>query len=358
MGWWLGTSLLACATFGRADDALMSTTASQPSQVAAAEATPDAPSPTDADAGAPTGTTAAQSTGNVNFPLNPLTTPAFTYGTMSRATCEAELSRRKIAFTRVPDARGVLAPERLTGKLHGVAFHSALPASQRPTSPYEILDCRLILALDDFSIILAKADIVEVVHMSVYRPPYSRTWPAGTLGTQHDGALAIDAGSFIKKDGTTLQVERDFHGAIGAATCGAGTGPNPATPYAPSMPCAFSEASSAVAPAFSNGKATSSMTVSKRWTFGSCSESATGGLSSLPRGSPENLSEPDSAKRGSPQWSPAMCSSNSVLPQPLGPTITSGTPAWVAKLASDKSRSPLNVSPNSSATTSAANLAS
>ena len=27
-------------------------------------------------------------------------------------------------------------------------------------------------------------------------------------------------------------VERDFHGRIGAPTCGAGTGPNPATPEA------------------------------------------------------------------------------------------------------------------------------
>lgn len=175
---------------------------------------------------------AAQSSGNVAFPASPQSSPAMRYARLDRASCEAELGKRHVSYTRVADARGVLAPVRLTGALHGVTFHSALPASQRATSPYEILDCRLVLALDDFSAILAKYDVVEVVHMSVYRPPSPRFWPAGKLGKQHDGALAIDAGSFVKKDGTKLVVEKDFHGRIGAPTCGAGTGPSPASPEA------------------------------------------------------------------------------------------------------------------------------
>ena len=36
----------------------------------------------------------------------------------------------------------------------------------------------------------------------------------------------------MKRDGTTLVVERDFHGRIGAPTCGPGAGPHPATPEA------------------------------------------------------------------------------------------------------------------------------
>jgi hypothetical protein len=37
----------------------------------------------------------------------------------------------------------------------------------------------------------------------------------------------------VKKDGHTLMVERDFHGRIGATTCGpAGAAPRPATPEA------------------------------------------------------------------------------------------------------------------------------
>jgi len=173
----------------------------------------------------------ASSPSAVVVPQSPLATPAVRYAALDRATCEDELRRRRIPFVPVAQARGVLAPVRLAGPLHGVTYHSALPAKQRATSPYEILDCRLVLALDDFSTILAKHDIVEVIHFSVYRPPNAH-FPAGRLAHQHAGALAIDAGWFKHKDGSVLQVERDFHGRIGARTCGPGTGPSPATPAA------------------------------------------------------------------------------------------------------------------------------
>jgi hypothetical protein len=133
---------------------------------------------------------------------------------------------------------------RLSGPLHGVAYHSTLPVRQRASSPYEILDCRLVLALDDFSAILAKHDVVEVVHYSVYRPP-STSFPAAQIGRQHDGALAIDAGWFKRKDGSVLQVERDFHGRIGAGTCGPGTGPLPVTAEASALRSIVCEAADA-----------------------------------------------------------------------------------------------------------------
>jgi hypothetical protein len=170
--------------------------------------------------------------GTVQTPPNPNATPARRYGTMDRATCLAELGRRKIPYTAVGTARGVLAPVRLNGALHGVTYHTSLPAAQRSTSPYEILDCRLVLALDDFSAILAKYDVVDVIHFSVYRPPSARAWTEGRIGRQHDGALAIDAGIFVKKDGSQLVVEKDYHGRIGAGTCVAGSGPAPVTPSA------------------------------------------------------------------------------------------------------------------------------
>ena len=134
-------------------------------------------------------------------------------------------------FVAVDEARGVLAPVRLTGPLHGVTFRTGLPKAQRATSPWEIVDCRLALALDDFAVQLAAHDVAQVIHFSVYRPPVV-SWPAGKLASRHPGALAIDAGSFVKKDGTTLEVERDFHGHIGAVTCGAGAGPDKVTPQA------------------------------------------------------------------------------------------------------------------------------
>ncbi len=222
-GWWAAPIVLAWTTLGSADSPALTTTSQTQASITTTEETQSA---TDATAAL------AQPSGMVNFVPNATNAPAMKYSKMDRAACEAELGRRTISFARVIEARGVLAPVRLTSKLHGVSFHSALPASARPTSPYEILDCRLVLALDDFSVILAKYDVVEVVHMSVYRPPSARGWAAGHIGKQHSGGLAIDAGSFVKKDGTTLQVERDFHGAIGAPTCGAGTGPAPSTPEA------------------------------------------------------------------------------------------------------------------------------
>lgn len=155
--------------------------------------------------------------------------PAVRYAQLGRAPCEAELVKRGVAFHRVDSARGVLAPVRLAGPLRGVTYRTELPPKQRATTPYEIYDCRLVLALDDFSQLLAKHDVAEVIHYSAYRPPSAKKWPAAKIGARHDGALALDAAKFVKKDGTVLDVEKDFHGKIGATTCGPNTGPDPAT---------------------------------------------------------------------------------------------------------------------------------
>ncbi len=144
--------------------------------------------------------------------------PASLYASLDRASCEAELGRRNIAFERVAEARGVVAPLRLKGAIAGVDFHSMLPAAQRKTSPYEIYDCRLVLALDDWARVLTRHDVVEVVHYSVYRPPPAKAVLSGP-GRRHTGALAIDAAIFKLKDGTTINVERDFHGRIGSKPC-------------------------------------------------------------------------------------------------------------------------------------------
>jgi hypothetical protein len=154
-------------------------------------------------------------------------TPAVRYAQLSQDDCEAELDTRQIEYER-EDSVAVLAPVRLTGPLHGVVFRTDGSAEKRETSPYEIADCRLVLALDDFAQILERHDIVEVRHYSMYRPP--RSWPEGKIGKQHAGALALDAGRFIDKAGKVLDVDHDFHGAIGAKTCGDGAGPRPSTP--------------------------------------------------------------------------------------------------------------------------------
>ncbi len=139
---------------------------------------------------------------------------------MDAPTCERELRGRGVHFEKAPEQRGVLLPVRLTAPVHGVTYRTALGERARKTSPYEITDCRLALALDDFAKILAVHDIVEVIHYSMYRPPSPRSLAPGALGTRHSGALAIDAGAFIKKDGSKIDVEKDFHGGIGQRACG------------------------------------------------------------------------------------------------------------------------------------------
>jgi hypothetical protein len=166
---------------------------------------------------------------HITAPADAADSPAVRYASLSQDDCEAELATRDIAFTREA-APAVLAPVRVTGALRGVVFRTDGKEAARVTSPYEIADCRLVLALDDFAAILARHDIVEVRHYSMYRPP--RGWPEGKLGARHAGALALDAGRFITRDGAVLDVDRDFHGKLGARPCGDGAAPRPATPAA------------------------------------------------------------------------------------------------------------------------------
>lgn len=152
--------------------------------------------------------------------------PALRYAALDSATCLAELKKRAIAFTSASPSNGVDTPIRFAGKLHGVDVHGFEAPAKRPTSVWEIVDCRLALAIDDLTQILAKHDVVEVAHMSMYRPP-----PKGSKAkpARHDAALAIDLGYMVKKDGSLLRVLEDWHGGIGTKTCGKGAGPWPAT---------------------------------------------------------------------------------------------------------------------------------
>jgi len=172
---------------------------------------------------------ASSSSGHLTTPADASDTPAYRYARLSQTECEAELAARHIDYTQ-ETAIAVAEPVRLAGPLHGVLFRTDQTARTRRTSPYEIADCRLVLALDDFAEILNRHDIVEVRHYSMYRPP--TTWSDDKPATRHPGALAIDAGRFIDRAGAVLDVDRDFHGAIDAKTCGEGAAPRPATPSA------------------------------------------------------------------------------------------------------------------------------
>ncbi|WP_437657668.1 extensin family protein [Sorangium sp. So ce1182] len=131
--------------------------------------------------------------------------PAYRYANMTDDEALAELDRRKILYLKVDRAPGVRAPIRLTGRLNGVNFHSVLPPEQRVTSVFEILDARLALALDDFAAVLARHDIDEVVHYTMYRPnvPMPGRDDADDEG-EHGHAIAQAAGadSAVRKEST------------------------------------------------------------------------------------------------------------------------------------------------------------
>jgi hypothetical protein len=164
--------------------------------------------------------------------------PATRYAAMSSTECLAELSRRGVEFTRVADAPGVATPLRLPKDVGGVVYRTEAPAHLRERSPYDVFDCRLVLALSDFSRVLRAHDVDEVRLFSAYRPP-GRQLRDGEPGARHAGGLAIDARRFGKRLGAEqtarvwLDVERDFHGTLGASPCGPGAAPpSPATPEA------------------------------------------------------------------------------------------------------------------------------
>lgn len=152
--------------------------------------------------------------------------PVLGYAALGRDACEAELTKRAIPFARAEDIAGVRAPIRLTGPVRGVSFHSMLPPAQRAKSRLELIDCRLAVSLDDFGKALAARGIVEVIHLSAYRSKNESGCTVKYPGEQHCAALALDIGTFVKRDGTKLVVERDWRGKIGALTCATHPPPN------------------------------------------------------------------------------------------------------------------------------------
>lgn len=160
------------------------------------------------------------------FPADAGTSRATTAAQLDTDACHGELERRGVRVTRLDKLPGVEMPVRLAGPVGGVTFRSDYPDAQRPTLPFEVFDCRLVVALAHFAPILREHGVSEVRIFSAYRPP-SKTTPVGALRTGHPGGLAVDLRAFKKESGGELDVLRDFHGQIGADPCGSGTEKSP-----------------------------------------------------------------------------------------------------------------------------------
>lgn len=153
------------------------------------------------------------------FPTDATKTFAFRVAQMNRQTCFGELARRRIVFQVVPSAPGVRAPVRLGGPLGSVRFINGLAQSARKHLPWEILDCRLVLALNEWAQILSAHDVSEVVFSSGWRPS-KQAANEGVEGKRHAGALAMDVHLLRLRSGGELNIERDFGGKLGAPVCG------------------------------------------------------------------------------------------------------------------------------------------
>jgi hypothetical protein len=215
-------------------------------------------------------------------------TAAARYANLEPEACLAELGRRAIKFERVDEAPGVATPVRVLDGVGGVVYRTALSRARRATSPYDVFDCRLVLALDDLSTILRKHGVDEAIIYSAWRPP-PKSWPAGKPTVRHPAAMAVDIGrlgrwatdpspvkpasvtgpaaapsargpeqerSEAATEGTStaaqprtrewLDLEKDFGGRIGAELCGPkAPPPEPATAQAREIRAIVCEAAAA-----------------------------------------------------------------------------------------------------------------
>jgi hypothetical protein len=152
-----------------------------------------------------------------------LASAAYRHANSSDEEVRDALRSRSIRYEpATPPLPGVRFPIRLTGPLRGVSIHSALPAEERGDSPFEILDGRLALVLDDLCRILARHGVVELVHYTMYRPSAATPKDRNGFLPRHPGGLAIDLGALRKRDGQWLVVGSHWSPAIGSRTCGQG----------------------------------------------------------------------------------------------------------------------------------------
>jgi hypothetical protein len=176
------------------------------------------------------------------------TAPSYRYANTSPEGCLAELARRGIAYRAVPEARGVRAPVRLLAGLRGVTFRTELSRERAAESPWEVFDCRLVLALHDFAEVLGAHDIDEVLIYSAWRPP-PKSWPTDKQARRHPGALAVDVYRFRQRASPRLLAAAAEAPAPSPAPSAAPAQvPASEAPATPSEPCECKCAAPAEAP--------------------------------------------------------------------------------------------------------------
>jgi hypothetical protein len=85
-----------------------------------------------------------------------------------------------------------------------------------------MLDCRLVLALDELARVLELHGVVKVHVDNLYRP--RARLPGKRKPSQHAHGLAVDVRALELGDGRLLVVERDWSGPTATPPCGPGSG--------------------------------------------------------------------------------------------------------------------------------------
>ncbi|MBK7580837.1 MAG: extensin family protein [Myxococcales bacterium] len=174
----------------------------------------------------------------VVFPERPERFRALRYHAEDSEQCLAELAVRGVPFTHGPRVPTIDTPVRLTGPLRGVVFEMHHPTVQQPKEG-PVMDCRLLLGLDDLALVVADRGVARVRYNSIHRGRWAQR-----RGWRHAAGVAVDIVEFVQRDAQVLNVLRDFEGhGVGSRTCGEGA-PAPRQPKARALRalvCAFAE---------------------------------------------------------------------------------------------------------------------
>ncbi len=173
---------------------------------------------------------AAEVESDVTFAAASVRKSAF-IGAMDEISCFKALKKNKIPYVKASGAPKIEQPIILTGPIGGIDFDTGRPYAKRSIATGDAIDCRLAIALVDLAKVAKKHSLSAVLVKSFHRPMQQILDPGAPL--RHRIGFAIDIAGFKTKKGAEWNVERDFHGKVGQATCGAlAAKPNPDTKVA------------------------------------------------------------------------------------------------------------------------------
>ncbi len=153
----------------------------------------------------------------VEFPPRPERLRAVRIANEDSKACLAELEVRGAPFVKGPKVPTIDTPVRLTGPLHDVVYELSHPTAKAEKAG-PVMDCRLLVALDDLALFASDLGISRIRFNSIHRGRWLRK-----KGWRHAAGVAIDVVELVKKNGEILNVKRDYHGhGIGSKTCGEG----------------------------------------------------------------------------------------------------------------------------------------